>query len=806
MKCSQEIIEKLDPSQRSNNYIYSCEGDFNWRLGTLGYTEDSIIQGPSLNGERLSLDITHIQSGKTVLEFFASNGFTLLNGRTPSDTPGHFTFSNKNGQSVVDLTWVNNDGLHLVKDMWVDELVFKSDHFPITIEIYPNYNAITAESEFDQRAARPIQYKLCWKKDKKNTYKHLMAWSPRVTGDFTHSYTDVLCNNLYSAILDAANEGLPIQPIFNPSKRVFRKPWYNTECAAAKDAVKASLAQCKASQQRWSIYHDIKAEYYTLLRNRRSEFELQIRKKFRNVRNAVEFWSVVNSARKTVLQPSQILLEQWESFYRGIYLQFPAPDYLYLGPSDPLLDEDITLEELIHSLTKSRLGKAPGADGIPNEFYKALPNNWKLYPVVLFNKILRTGSTPIEWSHIIMCMLHKKGDPLNPNNYRSIALVNSLEKIFTQIIHERIRTWANSCNIICEEQAGFQSGRGCEDNFFSLLALLQMQLRFKDTTTYALCIDFKRAFDSVPRLKLWENLIDLGLSPKCVNLLMKLYEQLKMRVRNNGNLSDFINITESVLQGEVFSPLLFCLYISDIVRFFKKKGAEGLFAGLTEVLLLLYADDIVLVVSTEVRLRKSLAILEEYCRVKSLTVNTDETQILACKATGRTPRIRSKFMFNGKELSVVSNYEYLGTKICTSLKGNLAATYATKKGKSAIGTVLNITKNFKGDSWLDAVKLHNSIARATVTYLAHLSCLSLDCMEQPETSQLYFYKRLLSLPMCTPGYAIRLELNLDQTAVCILKAAINWIIKVLRTHSRTQASFNLPAQTRSLERHTLLPS
>ncbi|KAH0557305.1 hypothetical protein KQX54_003385 [Cotesia glomerata] len=141
-----------------------------------------------------------------------------------------------------------------------------------------------------QGTSKATQYKLCWKKDKKNNYKHQMAWSPRITCDLAHSHTDILCDNLCSAILDAASECQLMHTVHTNSKRVYHKPWYNNECAAAKAAVKSSLAQCKAALQPWSSYHDIKAKYYSLLKDRRSDFDLQIRKKFRNVRNATEFW------------------------------------------------------------------------------------------------------------------------------------------------------------------------------------------------------------------------------------------------------------------------------------------------------------------------------------------------------------------------------------------------------------------------------------------------------------------------------------------------------------------------------------
>ncbi|KAH0540085.1 hypothetical protein KQX54_012460 [Cotesia glomerata] len=52
-------------------------------------------------------------------------------------------------------------------------------------------------------------------------------------------------------------------------------------------------------------------------------------------------------------------------------------------------------------------------------------------------------------------------------------------------------------------------------------------------------------------------------------------------------------------------------------------------------------------------------------------------------------------------------------------------------------------------------------------------------MEKIETAHLYFYKRLMHIPSCTPNYALRLELNLSHNSLEICKAAYNWVIKIL---------------------------
>jgi hypothetical protein len=69
-------------------------------------------------------------------------------------------------------------------------------------------------------------------------------------------------------------------------------------------------------------------------------------------------------------------------------------------------------------------------------------------------------------------MLHKKEDALDPMNYQPIPLLNSLLKLFTQLLRARITNWATLNNLSPEAQAGFRKGRGSDDEIFCLNAAL----------------------------------------------------------------------------------------------------------------------------------------------------------------------------------------------------------------------------------------------------------------------------------------------------------------------------------------------
>uniref|UniRef100_T1HDF7 Reverse transcriptase domain-containing protein n=1 Tax=Rhodnius prolixus TaxID=13249 RepID=T1HDF7_RHOPR len=63
-------------------------------------------------------------------------------------------------------------------------------------------------------------------------------------------------------------------------------------------------------------------------------------------------------------------------------------------------------------------------------------------------------------------------------------------------------------------------------------------------------------------------------------------------ISGESSVSDEVLVTRGVLQGEILSPLLFSLFISDIVEYFTAKGARGININKDKDLIMtLYADD-----------------------------------------------------------------------------------------------------------------------------------------------------------------------------------------------------------------------
>lgn len=171
-----------------------------------------------------------------------------------------------------------------------------------------------------------------------------------------------------------------------------------------------------------------------------------------------------------------ISLEKWSEHFCNIYPLISPDASTSYGPTHEYLDRDISLSELQTSIALSKKNKAPGNDKILNEFYKHVPPNWEHYILNLFNNILYLEATPKKWPEIILSLIHKKGDKSEPNNYRGIALINTLCKLFTQILLSRLNTWLEEHTVIPEFQSGFRKNRSCIDNIFSLTSIVHSNI------------------------------------------------------------------------------------------------------------------------------------------------------------------------------------------------------------------------------------------------------------------------------------------------------------------------------------------
>lgn len=166
---------------------------------------------------------------------------------------------------------------------------------------------------------------------------------------------------------------------------------------------------------------------------------------------------------------------------------------------------------------------------------------------------------PSEWKDCTVVPIFKKGDKLDPNNYRGIALINTLLKVLTKVIASRLQKICADHNLIRREQVGFIRSEECAAQAACLLESCQRR-RITDKNTLLCFLDLRKAYDLVPHDRLISKLKAVGLGYKMINFIKRMYENTFMRVRIGENLTEPFRYERGVRQGCPTSPLLFDIY------------------------------------------------------------------------------------------------------------------------------------------------------------------------------------------------------------------------------------------------------
>jgi hypothetical protein len=85
-------------------------------------------------------------------------------------------------------------------------------------------------------------------------------------------------------------------------------------------------------------------------------------------------------------------------------------------------------------------------------------------------------------------------------------------------------------------------------------------------TLFCAFIDYRKAFDSVDRCALWHKLLQYCIDGKMFKIIHNMYESAKSCVRLGTKLSDHFYSNVGVRQRENLSPVLFSLFLNDLVE------------------------------------------------------------------------------------------------------------------------------------------------------------------------------------------------------------------------------------------------
>lgn len=763
-----------------NETVLVC-GDFNCRVGELNNVEELLVaDNPNLYHSRKTLDKVVRPEGRALVDMMEDNGFLALNGRTIGDIPAQYTYVSRTGNSVVDFVWINADDAVLVGSFQVKNY-FVSDHHPCQTHFMLK-QCTHRSGPTTPRPPQVIKEIFKLPENKNNAFYNVMKHSYRLDLVENKHNSDKMYKNFLSATKECGRFlGMYKQIKVNSDNTPTRNNWFDFECKEHKKLVGRLFQTCKESNfstNERTEYLKEKRNYKTLIIKKKKEHRNRITQKFNNVQNPQQFWNAYRQATKSVRKQTvpKISLENLQVYYTNFYR---TDRLLYehdlIDVRHPYLDKDITRVELHRAISQARNGKATGTDGVGNEVYKALPIDWVEYLRILFNNVLNTENVPKGWGDVRMCHLFKKGDPLQVENYRPIALMNCICKIFTYIINNRLITYAESASILPESQNGFRRGRSCMDNIFVLNSIINNNLRLPKRKVYALFIDFKKAFDSVSHELLWQELFSKGVSSKIIRIIRNLYKNANIIIDGQSGDERLTSITKGVLQGDCLSPTLYILFTSGLENYLLSRGARGVAVDEgDDVLMLQYADDIVMLSDSPSSLQKNLNILNDYCNEMNLRLNPEKSKIVVFRRGANLGK--QTFQFGSENIEIVNKYEYLGVTFHFNGSFNEHVRSVITRSKITAGMVGGVINRNGVENWSCIRKLYCSTVVPTFTYC--MAVWGVRYKQELEKIQLNFFKNLFYIKRNTAGHIVRIEIGINKIDFILIREILLYVKRV----------------------------
>ena len=364
------------------------------------------------------------------------------------------------------------------------------------------------------------------------------------------------------------------------------KPWYSNilrQLCRKKDRLFKKAKQIN-SPEAWEKYKRIRNRYFNEISDAKKLYDSNRYQSLVEEKNSCKkWWSLLKQIQKSndvietippidiggsILTDSKEKAEAFNSFFQEAS---QLDDSNAVLPDEMLLfhhgleEINITLQDVIDQINILDTTKSYGPDQISPKFIKegGLPLAKSL--CILFNMSLRLRKVPKQWKKANIVPIHKKDERNEIKNYRPVSLLSVVGKIMERIVFKYCYNFFKDNFVISVNQSGFLPGRS------TVTQLLEVHHEFckavdEGKEIRVIFLDISKAFDRVWHRGLLYKLKKSGIRGGLLEWFKNYLSDRLQRVIINGQVSEWLEILAGVPQGSVLGPLLFLIFIDDIVH------------------------------------------------------------------------------------------------------------------------------------------------------------------------------------------------------------------------------------------------
>ncbi|OXV05133.1 hypothetical protein Egran_07099 [Elaphomyces granulatus] len=402
-----------------------------------------------------------------------------------------------------------------------------------------------------------------------------------------------IASSLSKEILEAAEASIPRQ---RPSER--SKPWWTPQLASLRKSLNRALRSYKRylTSELEEDWKTVRNSYFISIRQAKQTYwENFLQDAIKE--DIFKAYSYTKPRQSTTIPSIRYTRDNQEEIAKtfnekcNAFLStlFPTPSL----PNRPIEPQNLAVPpgqlgskalrtykwdwpelegaEVGRAIFSSSNKKAPGPDSIG---FLLLQKTYRVIPAIL-NKAYKTlfteGYHPSSWKEGIGIILPKakKKDYSSPKSYRVIALLNCLGKVLEKLYATRLSFLANTSSLLHSSQLGGRKQRSAIDTALLLVHHIEQQRLSRKVASSAitttLFLDIKGAFDHVSRDKLLGVLERLSLPRALISWVGSFLSNRKIQLAFEGQIQQLGDIAIGIPQGSPISPILFLLYVRDII-------------------------------------------------------------------------------------------------------------------------------------------------------------------------------------------------------------------------------------------------
>lgn len=413
------------------------------------------------------------------------------------------------------------------------------------------------------------------------------------------------------------------------------------------------------------------------------------------------FYKFINAKSKSDSYPSSLIFSNASSadpktvanFFAQFFSQsftdhVLEPDhdyfsYIYGRAQTSLVTINISSTSVVEKISKLKDDYSPGPDGLPAIVLKKCANYLAQPITALFQLSISQGVFPQLWKDSYIIPIHKKGRKNEVTNYRPIAKLSCIPKLFESIVYDAMSFHCKS--IISPNQHGFLKGRSTTTNLIEFASRTLCALE-DGKEVDVIATDFSKAFDKISHGIILMKLKALGFQPVFISWVKSYLTDRQYKVLFRSSVSNPINATSGVPQGSHLGPMIFILTINDVECIIKNSYLS------------IYADDMKIFrhissPADSFPLQDDLDSFSMWCQKNFLELNITKCQAITYSRK-RLPSPHRAYSICGQLVPSVSSLRDLGVLCDRELNFRAHIDSIIRRANSMLGYVKRWSKEF----------------------------------------------------------------------------------------------------------------